>query len=821
MGLAGTVSATLKADASQWTSEIASAAKALGNVKATAYGLGSDLKMTASKNDALAKSLSKTTYAAKENEEAAKSLRRATEGIGHGAESSHEKLESLARGMRFSVSAILTAEGQLQHAGHALVGLLMGAADPVMLLAMGAGFAIEALAKHFEHAGDAAEKSTQKAEESLQKLRTEVQNTDDALKALGRGVDVGRITAERDVIEKHAIASRKAQEFKETYGDATENGARIESFRAMEDTSDAAQKVVAAYDDVVASALELGLAQKKLADTVAHEQLKEHLESEKKAASAVPETVGARSLGSVLNGLHDVNTTNRISDEMLGRSEALRSIHRMYKSVADTADASAAADEAARAEDEQRKADAAALTELELQAQDAQREFLEKQRAFAEANLRTMSQGVGTFGASVVGGHGGSTGLGAIGSAAGMAVGAAVGDPTGIAGGMIGGALGNAIGDLVDKLEPLGEAGGIVMDAFADVVAEAKPLFEPLVFAAKALKTTLDATLAPYAGKLDRYFGAVGRTLLAFADAAMPLLGLFIEFNPVFLALAAGCEAFAPAVDNFANSVELAAVKTFEFANEIIRIADYFGAHMREFDTSALVDHLERHCFTARTVVATPRGPRRIDELAMGDLVVGRDEKTGEQRACTVASVLSRMVGGLVIVEIDEESIETTAEHPFWVAGSGWTRAGDLVPGDQVRKLDNTWSRVRATRVVAGGVLVYNLTVDETHTFFVGAGGIWVHNKDAEKEALKAAQEQAKATDDNTEQLKLLNRRADNLPLGEKVLRGAEFAAATPHVSLQVYLDGKQILNNSSHHAMVAKYGSIFSRVTRMPDNKN
>ncbi len=63
--------------------------------------------------------------------------------------------------------------------------------------------------------------------------------------------------------------------------------------------------------------------------------------------------------------------------------------------------------------------------------------------------------------------------------------------------------------------------------------------------------------------------------------------------------------------------------------------------------------------------------------------------------------------------------------------GKGWVAAGDLVSGDEVYNLDGT------TAVVLGSwiekldtpILVYNLEVEDYHSYFVGDASVLVHNR--------------------------------------------------------------------------------------------
>jgi hypothetical protein len=82
-------------------------------------------------------------------------------------------------------------------------------------------------------------------------------------------------------------------------------------------------------------------------------------------------------------------------------------------------------------------------------------------------------------------------------------------------------------------------------------------------------------------------------------------------------------------------------------------------------------------------------------------------------------------------------TITTTTEHPFFVKGRGFVRAGSLGIGTQIVTRAGPSATVTATRTMtrAAGYTVYNLTVDGDHAYFVGklAGGVWVHNALCEK----------------------------------------------------------------------------------------
>jgi hypothetical protein len=76
----------------------------------------------------------------------------------------------------------------------------------------------------------------------------------------------------------------------------------------------------------------------------------------------------------------------------------------------------------------------------------------------------------------------------------------------------------------------------------------------------------------------------------------------------------------------------------------------------------------------------------------------------------------------------DGSRIETTSEHPFYVEGKGFIKAGELGIGTStVTRAGPNLTVTKVARDVCSAT-VDNLTVDEFHTYFVGSSGAWVHN---------------------------------------------------------------------------------------------
>jgi intein/homing endonuclease len=71
------------------------------------------------------------------------------------------------------------------------------------------------------------------------------------------------------------------------------------------------------------------------------------------------------------------------------------------------------------------------------------------------------------------------------------------------------------------------------------------------------------------------------------------------------------------------------------------------------------------------------------------------------------------------------ETIRTTHEHPFWVAGIGWVLAKDLKGGQRLNEADDSDDAVVVSSVREEhpeGIAVYNFEVEGDHTYFVEDG---------------------------------------------------------------------------------------------------
>lgn len=138
-------------------------------------------------------------------------------------------------------------------------------------------------------------------------------------------------------------------------------------------------------------------------------------------------------------------------------------------------------------------------------------------------------------------------------------------------------------------------------------------------------------------------------------------------------------------------------------------------------------------CFVAGTLVHTSEGLKPIESLAGGEMVLARDEASGELGYRRVLG--TRVTPHQAILRVEawspdgrHEVLRTTAEHPFRVKDQGWKAAHLLQAGDVLIDCEDRPFAVECLVREAVFETVYNIEVEAFHTYHVGVAGIWVHN---------------------------------------------------------------------------------------------
>ncbi|MEU6070210.1 polymorphic toxin-type HINT domain-containing protein [Streptomyces sp. NPDC047082] len=158
-------------------------------------------------------------------------------------------------------------------------------------------------------------------------------------------------------------------------------------------------------------------------------------------------------------------------------------------------------------------------------------------------------------------------------------------------------------------------------------------------------------------------------------------------------------------------------------------------------------------------VLMASRKTKPIGKIKPGDRVESADPKTGKHRG--PRKVTARLVhhdNDLVDITIrgtdgQEATLHTTSRHPFWDDTlHAWIPAGKLKPGHALNTATNHHVRIDTVIARPGAADMYNLTVQQLHTYYVLAGAtpVLVHNTCGEGKVWEPFREGVDHTDQGT-----------------------------------------------------------------------
>ena len=132
-------------------------------------------------------------------------------------------------------------------------------------------------------------------------------------------------------------------------------------------------------------------------------------------------------------------------------------------------------------------------------------------------------------------------------------------------------------------------------------------------------------------------------------------------------------------------------------------------------------------CFPAGTLIQTEHGTKPIEDIQIGDLVWAYDEDTDTTALQPVVDIMENETDHTISLYTETEVIETTALHPFYTQ-DGWKDASELKAGDKIKTQSHEIIEIKDTKFNYEPQKVYNFTVANFHTYFVGALAWLVHN---------------------------------------------------------------------------------------------
>lgn len=132
-------------------------------------------------------------------------------------------------------------------------------------------------------------------------------------------------------------------------------------------------------------------------------------------------------------------------------------------------------------------------------------------------------------------------------------------------------------------------------------------------------------------------------------------------------------------------------------------------------------------CFTGDTLVKKDSGYTPISDISIGDMVWAYDRQSGTYGHYPVTNLFVSNASNLLVLEIGNEILRVTPEHPF-LTERGWVDANDLIVGDRIASADG-YTVVRSIDFISCDETVFNLEVEYVHTYTVTESDFTVHNK--------------------------------------------------------------------------------------------
>ena len=143
-------------------------------------------------------------------------------------------------------------------------------------------------------------------------------------------------------------------------------------------------------------------------------------------------------------------------------------------------------------------------------------------------------------------------------------------------------------------------------------------------------------------------------------------------------------------------------------------------------------------CFIAGTLIFTNVGAKPIEEIDIGDIVWAYNDTTGQYGQKKVVNLFQYERDSVYHIQVGNEVIKATADHPFYIGGR-WLRVAELKVGDSVQLFDGSNLVIEQITVVPGRTTVYNFEVADYHTYYVAGAKVLVHNSDPCENALGQA----------------------------------------------------------------------------------
>ena len=138
-------------------------------------------------------------------------------------------------------------------------------------------------------------------------------------------------------------------------------------------------------------------------------------------------------------------------------------------------------------------------------------------------------------------------------------------------------------------------------------------------------------------------------------------------------------------------------------------------------------------CFVAGTKVYTPNGYKNIEDIKIGDIVYSYNETMNRMELDYIVDTYIHKDDKIYTLYVGKEKIEVTPYHRVY-AKTKYDRHGNWVPVNELTEehfiftSHKQWQRIRQIGYKVQDSVVYNLEVNNNHTYYVTESNYLVHN---------------------------------------------------------------------------------------------
>ena len=144
---------------------------------------------------------------------------------------------------------------------------------------------------------------------------------------------------------------------------------------------------------------------------------------------------------------------------------------------------------------------------------------------------------------------------------------------------------------------------------------------------------------------------------------------------------------------------------------------------------SAIISFDGPYCFAEGTKVLTESGMKNIEEIKVGEKVYAINIDTNQRELKEVTNVIENNSKEIYELTIEGEIVKATPKHKFYIIDKGWTMACELEEGDIIASKEENITINKIKLVTYDEpIKVYNLTVDDFHTYLITEYEVLVHN---------------------------------------------------------------------------------------------